>query len=214
MDGALDSEITQLLTAVLEELRALRGDLRELVERLAQPTPPRAKGQPARAAKPARAVPVAPPAPVAVSRDLSTVLKKEGLRPLPEHRPLVLRALVALSAKLTEPQPMNVLKIVLAGGMACSSSQLQDMLNAVLLGGCALAADGTTVTSFTTPWQRLVSTDPADLDHRCLECYARTVLAGDADYFDDPEHIAEFERVTGGAAPAADAIERLRPPAA
>ncbi|HOG48307.1 MAG TPA: hypothetical protein PLJ35_19445 [Anaerolineae bacterium] len=152
---------------------------------------------------PAESIPKAqPPATaVRVAGRLAAVLNKAGLRPLPEERPAIIQALIDLMAGLQEPATLAQLKPLLAERLAASRSQVQDVLNAIIRGGCALDANGEPVTSGAMPVARLISTDAVEIEARCLQSYARAALLHDAGYFAGAGSADEFERVTGGRVP-------------
>jgi len=146
----------------------------------------------------------------AIPSSLSTLLKKAGLRPVPEYRQQVINEFIAVVKSLDQPTSMAEVKSVLARKVRASKSQLQDILNAIVRGGCLLDDDGRIVLSFTSPFSKLVSDDPAVIESKCIESYVRTVLRVDPTYFENPRNIGEFERVVGGKAPDMATIRKLR----
>ena len=145
-----------------------------------------------------------------IPSSLSTLLNKAGLRPVPEYRQQVINELIAVVRSLDQPISMAEVKSVLAEKVLASKSQLQDILNAIVRGGCLLDDDGQIVLSFTSPFSKLVSDDPVVIEGKCIESYVRTVLLVDSTYFENPHNIGEFERVVGGKAPDMATIMKLR----
>lgn len=141
-----------------------------------------------------------------VPRSVATILNKAGLRPIPEFRRQVLQAMVRLMLGQPGPITMAEVKRLFAQQFPLSKSQLQDLLNAVIRGGCCLDAEGQPVASFTTSFERLVSDDVDELERRCVEAYARAVMATVPGYFDDPQAAVEFERVVGARLPVLDEL--------
>ena len=150
------------------------------------------------------------PTPFVVSGSLSTLLRKSHLRPLPEYRRCLIEELIAVVAERRVPITMFEIKTTLAETMSISKSQTQDLLNAVIWGGCLLDNDGEIVRSFTVPFSRLISDDPSVIEERCIEVYAQTVLRADPAYFESTYNVNEFERIVGSKAPSEEAIVRLR----
>jgi hypothetical protein len=138
------------------------------------------------------------------------LLNKAGLRPVPEYRQQVINELIAAVRSLDQPTSMAEVKSVLAEKVRASKSQLQDILNAIVRGGCLLDDEGRIVLSFTSPFSKLVSDDPGVIEGKCIESYVRTVLLVDPTYFENPHNTGEFERVVGGKAPDMATIRKLR----
>jgi hypothetical protein len=141
---------------------------------------------------------------------LSTLLNKASLRPVPEYRQQVINELITLVSSLNQPVSITEVKSVLAEKVQASKSQLQDILNAIVRGGCLLDDNGLTVLSFTSPFSKLVSHDPAVIESKCIESYVRAVLLTEPTYFENPSNIDEFQRVVGGTAPDMTTISKLR----
>jgi len=152
---------------------------------------------------------VTPAGPVQPGR-LSTLLNKAGLRPLPEVRSSVIEELIKIVSSMDEPKTLAEVKTVLAERVDISKSKLQDILNAVVRGGCLVDEQGGVVKSFTVPFTALVSLDPADIEKRCMESYIKAVLRVDQGFFDSDNNIVEFEEVTGGKVPNPEKIELLK----
>lgn len=147
---------------------------------------------------------------IVVPSSLYTLLKKAGLRPVPEYRQQVIAELIAVVRSLDQPMTMNEVKSVLANKVRASKSQLQDLLNAIVRSGCLLDDDGLTVLSFTSPFSKLVSNNPSVIESKCIESYVSAVLLVDPTYFENPHNVGEFERIVGGKAPDMATIGRLR----
>lgn len=145
-----------------------------------------------------------------IPSSLSTLLNKAGLRPVPEYRRQVINELIALVRSLGQPTTMAEVKSVLAEKVRASKSQLQDLLNAIVRSGCLLGNEGLIVSSFTSPFSKMVSEDPSVIESKCIETYVRAVLLVDPTYFESPHNIGEFERVVGGKAPDMATIKRVR----
>ena len=141
---------------------------------------------------------------------LSTLLNKAGLRPLPGIRSLVIEELVKMAGSMGEPRTLAEVKGILAERIDVSKSKLQDILNAVIRGECLVDEQGEVVRSFTVPFANLVSSDPLEIEKRCIESYVLAVLRVDFNFFDKDRNIAEFEEVTGGEVPGPETIELLK----
>ncbi len=144
------------------------------------------------------------------SNDLLKLLNKRGLRPLPEYRHQVISELIAMVESFDKPRTMAEVKAILAEKVPVSKSQLQHLLNAVVRSHCALDDNGFPVLSFTSPFSKLVSNDPAVIESKCIEIYVHTVLLIDPDYFNNPDHIVEFQRVVGSDAPDTELIRKIK----
>ncbi len=144
------------------------------------------------------------------THDLLKLLNKRGLRPLPEYRHQVISELIAMVESFEEPRTMAEVKAILAEKVPVSKSQLQHLLNAIVRSHCALDDNGFPVLSFTSPFSKLVSNDPAVIDSKCIEIYVHTVLLVDRDYFSQPDHIVEFQRVVGSDAPDMELIRKIK----
>jgi hypothetical protein len=152
---------------------------------------------------------VTPTGPVHPGR-FSTFLKKAGFRPSPEIRSSVIEELVKVVSSMDEPKTLADVKTLLAERIEISKNKLQDILNAIVRGGCLVDEQGEAVRSFTVPFVNLVSLEPTELEKRCIESYARAALRADLNFFDNANNIVEFEEVTGGKAPELEAIELLK----
>jgi len=141
---------------------------------------------------------------------LSTLLNKAGLRPLPEFRLPVIKELVKVASSMDEPRTLAEVKVVLAERIEISKSKLQDILNAVVRSGCLVDEEGQIVRSFTVPFAGLISSDPLDIERKCMESYTLAVLRTDPGFFDDRNNIIEFEEVTGGQAPTPETIKFMK----
>lgn len=141
---------------------------------------------------------------------LSTLLNKAGLRPLPEVRSFVIEDLVKMKSSMDNLKTLAEVKSVLAERIGVSKSKLQDILNAVVRGGCLVDEQGEVVRSFTVPFANLVSSDRLELEKRCIASYVLAVLRADPSFFDEDNNIAEFEGVTGGEVPDPETIELLK----
>ena len=150
-----------------------------------------------------------PPAPVQPGK-LSTLLNKAGLRPLPEIRSEVIAQLIEVVESMDEPGTLVEVKSILAERIQTSKSKLQDILNAVVRGGCLLDEQGETVLSFTSPFSSLFSLNSDEIERKCIESYAQAVLIVDPTYFDDEKNVVEFEQVIVGKVPDAEVIEELK----
>lgn len=131
------------------------------------------------------------------SNDLLKLLNKRGLRPLPEYRHQVISVLIAMVESFDKPHTMAEVKAILAEKVPISKSQLQHILNAIVRSNCVLDDNSFPVLSFTLPFSNLISNDPAVIESKCIEIYVHTVLLIDPDYFNNPDHIVEFQRVIG-----------------
>ncbi|MBC7251281.1 MAG: hypothetical protein H5T62_13460 [Anaerolineae bacterium] len=141
---------------------------------------------------------------------LSTLLNRAGLRPLPEIRPAVIEQLIDVVSSMHRPSTLVEVKSILAERTGESKSKLQDILNAVVKGGCLVDEQGELVYSFTVPFAGLVSRDSAEIEGRCMTAYIQAVLRTDPAFFDSSNNVAEFEQVTGGRMHDPATIERLR----
>jgi hypothetical protein len=141
---------------------------------------------------------------------LSTLLNKAGLRPLPEIRAKTISELIDLVASKDEAEILSEIKPILAERLKISKSKTQDILNAIVRSGCLVNAEGETVSSFTIPFDELISSDPDDIERKVMGSYIQAVLMVDLTYFDDGSKIAEFEQVTGGKVPNAEKIGKIK----
>lgn len=144
-----------------------------------------------------RALNLSPTMTSVATATLATWFKKNHLRPSPEHRRVVLEALPAVAAALGFPATANDLKRALAARTGVSKKRLQDILNAVMRGGCLLDEEGAPVSASNVPFHRLASDDPDVLEAKCVEAYARVLLEAFPSYFDSPYNVVEFEQVVG-----------------
>ncbi len=165
--------------------------------------------------------PVAEEVPLQLASDLYSLLNKAGLRPCTEHRGEVIRKLIDVSHSATRPDNLFAIKALLAEQLDndhradFSKSKLQDILNALLRGGCFLDEAGQPVQTFKDPIASLVATDPASLEAKCVEAYLRVLLAEWPAYFDARRaqygrRLAAFSQVTGGQLPDIPVLERLK----
>jgi len=141
---------------------------------------------------------------------LSTLLNKAGLRPLPEIRSEVIHQLIEIVNPMDEPRTLVEVKSILTERVQVSKSKLQDILRAVVRGGCLLDEQGESVLSFTIPFSGLISSHASEIERKCMESYAQAVLVVDTSYFDDESNVIEFEQVTGGEMPDTGTTEQLR----
>ncbi|MBX3054411.1 MAG: hypothetical protein KF753_23260, partial [Caldilineaceae bacterium] len=211
----IPNELTDNLTDLYEIIVTNEGNFLEkarLSLGLSEIPPAGEAGQ--SAAQPASQRSVQPPTqpaiPAEMPSSISTLLNKVGLRPVPEHRRQVIEELVKVVATFQQPMTMIETKAILAEIVQTSKSQLQDILNAVLRSECVLDGDGTVIPVFTYPFCKLTSEDPADIDQKCVESYARAILWNSPAYFDSPNNVAEFERVVGGKMPDPATMQTLR----
>ncbi len=96
-----------------------------------------------------------------------------------------------------KPRTMAEVKATLAEKVPISKSKLQHILNAIVRSNCVLNDNSFPVLSFTLPFSNLISNDPAVIESKCIEIYVHTVLLIDPDYFNNLDHIVEFQRVIG-----------------
>ncbi|MCW6037496.1 hypothetical protein K4A83_14610 [Spirulina subsalsa FACHB-351] len=147
---------------------------------------------------------------------LTTMLNKEGVRPLSTERKAVIKKLLELWNN--DPTPRNVieLKALVFDRLDpeelpnFSKSKLQDIFNALLEGQCFLDAQGNSLILRKQVVHRVVSEQLEELDRRCIERYASVVLGENSDYFDSPDNVALFEKVVGGNVPPPDVLARLK----
>ena len=144
--------------------------------------------------------------------DVSPLLNKVGLRPMPEYRGQFIKELIRIVRSQNKPITAIDMKSVLAERIpAISKSQLQDLFNVIVRSGCMLNDSGLAIFSFNVPISKLVSEDPLIIESKCIECYIRAVLVSDSDYFEHSQNIGDFERIIGGKAPDITAIRTLTP---
>jgi len=128
---------------------------------------------------------------------LQTFLKKFGLRPLPESRMQVINCLINTVSALEQPQALNEIKLLLAAKLSKPRSQLQDILTAIMRGGCFLDEAGQPIFSAMSPISKLSSSDPNSMESRCLAVYIRAVLDEDPEYFSNFNNLLTFQKVVG-----------------
>ena len=141
---------------------------------------------------------------------LSTLLNKAGLRPLPEIRAKAIREVIDLVTSVNEPKIMADIKPVLADSLQLSKSKTQDIMNAITRSRCLVDTEGKPVLSFTTPFCDLVSSNPEDIERKCIESYVQAILQVDPTYFDNGDKVNEFEKITGGKMPGSETIEKIK----
>ena len=108
--------------------------------------------------------------------NLSTLLNRAGLRPVPEFRQQIITELIKAAKSCQQPVTIYEMKLILADIVGASKSQLQDILRAMIMSGCLRDDEGHAVTSFVAPFSKLVSNDPSVIENRCIESYVRAVL--------------------------------------
>jgi len=164
----------------------------------------------------ALALPDRAPAPASplteAQAQLRALLSRLEMRPLPDYRRHVLQQLIEIVSQLDEPKNLIEIKFLLAQRThnLVSKTKLQDILNVLVRRECFLNAAGEVVSSRKEPIARLVATDLAMLERRCVEGYAYAAIASDPHYFDSIENAATFAAVVGQPAPDAEAIAALR----
>lgn len=147
-----------------------------------------------------------------------TLLKNAHLRPLPEYRRRFIKNLIEVMQELQQPVPLKEIrervrsKYNIDHSEHISSTQAQDMFEAVLRGGFVLTAEGQMIRHFVpgVPAIRLTSTDAAEIERGCVESYVLALLMIDLAYFTSVANAHEFEHVVGACVPAKATIERLK----
>lgn len=142
--------------------------------------------------------------------ELFSLLNKVQLRPYPELRPTVLTA--TLDYARTAPKPLllrDVKEVLAQQHPRISKAKLQNLLNAVVRGECLLDDKGEVVRSFTQPFVRLVSEDPAVLETRCQRAYIQAIIREQPHFFTQRQHFLDFEKVVGNIAHP-DLVEAVR----
>jgi hypothetical protein len=150
-----------------------------------------------------------PPTPSPI-RPVSSLLNKAGLRPVPEVRTQAILELLDWVRTMEAPQTMAEIKPHLADRLALSRSKTQDLLNAVVRGGCLIDEAGNRVPNLTTPFTGLDPSDPEAIERRCMESYTRAILQTAPSYFDAASNVRAFEEATGGSLPDEETLTRLR----
>lgn len=114
------------------------------------------------------------------------------------------------SPQAAVPLLLRDVKEVLAQQLpSTSKATLQHLLNAVVRGECLLDEQGEVVRSFTQPFVRFVSSDPAVLETRCQRAYIQAILREQQSFFSQRQHYLEFEKVVG-TLPTPDLVETVR----
>ncbi len=136
---------------------------------------------------------------------LSTFLRRQNLRPLPEERPLIIREFVNLCSSLDTPKTLTEIKAILVNQFQnypeISNVKLHQVLKAIAQAGVCQNQEGEIITSFNSPIASLAILEVEAIDQKCILSYASTILAFDPHYFQQPQQIAEFETVVGGKFP-------------
>lgn len=143
---------------------------------------------------------------------LATFLNKKGLRPLPELRGLVIKALLQEMDELSQPTNLTEIKDRLTHRLnnnGISKNKIQDIFNAIVRSACFLNTEEETVRTFNIPVIKLITNDFDQLEAKCMASYARAILDHDLDFFEKNENISLFEEVVGGKVPSLDAITNL-----
>ncbi|MCU0493806.1 MAG: hypothetical protein MUD01_19620, partial [Chloroflexaceae bacterium] len=143
-------------------------------------------------------------------QNIYSLLNREQLRPLPEFRLSVIKELINLVGTLERPKTMSEVKLILSEQSSISKSQLQDILNAIVRSSCLVDEKGEVIKQFVLPFISLVSSNPEDIETKCLEWYVRTILISNPNFFSDMQNVLEYERVVGAKAPASTSIELLK----
>ncbi len=136
---------------------------------------------------------------------LSTFLRRQNLRPLPEERPLIIRKFVNLCSNLDAPKTLTEIKAILVNQFQnqpeISNVKLHQVLKAIAQAGVCQNQEEEIITSFNLPIASLAILDTEAIEQKCILSYVSTILAFDPNYFQHPQQIAEFETVVGGKFP-------------
>lgn len=136
---------------------------------------------------------------------LSTFLRRQNLRPLPEERPLIIREFVNLCGSLDAPKTLTEIKAILVNQFQnqpeISNVKLHQVLKAIAQAGVCQNQEKEIITSFNLPIASLVILDTEAIEQKCILSYVSTILAFDPNYFQYPQQIEEFETVVGGKFP-------------
>ena len=89
-------------------------------------------------------------------------------------------------------------------------ANLKDILNALLVAGALLGADGTAIGNAGLPINALSTRNHAALETLCVHAYAKAILRAAPEWFDTPVGRREFMEVVGKRAPNQGAIDALR----
>lgn len=136
---------------------------------------------------------------------LSTFLRRQNLRPLPEERPLIIREFVNLCSSLDTPKTLTEIKAILVNQFQnqpeISNVKLHQVLKAIAQAGVCQNQEEEIITSFNLPIASLAILDAGTIEKKCILSYISTILAFDPNYFQHPQQIEEFETVVGGKFP-------------
>jgi hypothetical protein len=136
---------------------------------------------------------------------LSTFLRRQNLRPLPEERPLIIREFINLCSSLDTPKTLTEIKAILVNQFQnhpeISNVKLHQVLKAIAQAGVCQNQLGEIITSFNSPIASLAILEAEAIEQKCILSYASTILAFDPHYFQQPQQIEEFETVVGSKFP-------------
>jgi hypothetical protein len=148
-------------------------------------------------------------------KKLTTFFNHLHLRPLPEHREVVIQCLVeVIDHPEYQPQSLNQIKDTLAQRLSeeikISRVKLHEILKALRQSECLLDEQEQPVESFQEPVATLLSSNPITLAEKCIESYVVAILSDEPDYFDHPLNVQRFEQTVGGKIPDAQRMEQLQ----
>ena len=127
-----------------------------------------------------------------------------------EYRRDILTNLIAIFNQIKEPVILDDIKKQLLVQMPqVEDLHIYQVLKAVWKSGCLENQEGRIIRVFKEPVNHLKYDDVEILEQKCIAEYTRCVLINDEHFFDDGEHIEEFEKIIGGKLPEESAIKEI-----
>ncbi|HEY9706073.1 MAG TPA: hypothetical protein V6C58_26795, partial [Allocoleopsis sp.] len=122
----------------------------------------------------------------------------------------ILTNLIEIFAQVNEPVILDDIKKQLLVQMPqVEYKHIYQVLKAVWNSGCLENQEGRIIRGFREQVNHLKYDDVDILEQKCIAEYTRCVLINDEHFFDDGEHIEEFEKIIGGKIPDESAIKEI-----
>lgn len=138
------------------------------------------------------------PVVITVGRELSAILNKLRLRPLPDIRFRIIQEFVNVVNSVEKPLNLIEIKKMISEKITdVSKNKLQDVNLAIMKTGILLDENDQPIQTFKTPIYKVEVMEPSEINRLCIRVYADSVLAQKPNYINSKEKKAEFQEVTG-----------------